>query len=245
MKIIDAYWDTENLGIPTYEITVELDDSSDTVIEGCIKIISAGKAYIVMKVPRGRNDLYASLTKQGFVFNECQLSMRINKREFSRIQQSLGAYFEANEFAPFDSLGIERLIQGIDQGLFETDRIALNPLFGLEVANERYKKWILSSIDNEDYLVEETFYKGTPIGFGMYRLDKPLVYGLLGASYRNANRGGYFINGMYNTIVKFFAQGYTAYSAKISSNNLPIIKVYQTLGVAITDIDYVFTYCEQ
>lgn len=242
MKVTEAFWDTETLGIPTLEIVFEPDDDANEREEQLEIIRSMDNVYCVVKAPISEVGLYQILNKHGFAFVESQLLMRMKKKDFGHIQKAYGSLFEKVDFVTNDSSNIDRVFREIDSGLFSTDRIALDPDFGIKLANLRYKKWLLSCLDSPLYKIEETLFQGRPVGFSMTRLSKPIFIGLLGASYQSAMKEGHYINGVYNSLLNYFAEGYTIYQASISSNNYPVLKVNQTLGVSITEIQNVFTY---
>ena len=241
MITTEAYWDTATLGVPTYEILLEKDDSLAAVLDEIKKLLLASRIYCVLKIPCKVYEVQEELTRLGFLFNECQLCMQTSRREFANIQNSMGKYFTPRKYRLIDSSNAQNLLKELDTGIFTTDRIALNPHFGLEKANLRYKKWIQNCLDKPEYRITESLLGGIPVGFGMDRLDKPLVTGLLGANYKGYEGKLSYINGMYDSTSEYFSLGYDIFRTYVSSNNIQIIKVLEKLGFHIENSSYVFT----
>lgn len=241
MIITEAYWDTETLGVPTYEISLEKDDSLAAILDEIKDLLLASRIYCVLKIPCEVYEVQEELASLGFLFNECQLCMQTSKRDFAKIQITMGKYFTPRKYRLIDSSNAQNLMKELDAGIFTTDRIALNPHFGLKLANLRYKKWIQDCLDKPDYRITESLLGEIPVGFGMDRLDKPLVKGLLGANYLGFKGILSYINGMYDSTSEYFSQGYDIFRTHVSSNNIQILKVLEKLGFHIEETSYVFT----
>lgn len=241
MIITEAFWDTETLGVPTYEISLDNSDSLAAILSEIQYLLLANRIYCVLKIPSEAYDICGELTSLGFLFNECQLCMQTSKREFSKIQNTLGKYFTPRKYRYIDSSNAQNLMKELDKEIFTTDRIALNPHFGSKLANLRYKKWIQNCLDKPQYRITESFLGDIPVGFGMDKLDKPLVIGLLGANYTGFQGKLSYINGMYDNTSEYFTNGYDTFRTYVSSNNLKILRVLEKLGFHMESSSYVFT----
>ena len=72
MQIIDAHWDTRNLGLKTAEITF---DKEDVAIDNdAIAAAINEYEYCVAKTPLGCLPLYKQLSEIGFQFAECSIT---------------------------------------------------------------------------------------------------------------------------------------------------------------------------
>ncbi len=240
MKIIDAIWDKKNLGMNAVEISIEPGDTADLLRCSLDKLAGSEPAYQVAKVPADLPEFNRELGGLGFSFAECQLTMKINKEQFAYVENRWEDYMEAVQFRRVTRENSEELLSQFEAGIFKTDRIALEPRFGIGIANLRYKNWVWDCMERPEYLVEETLIDGVPIGFGLFKLEGPKISGLLGGAYLNAAGSGYYVNGMYRTLQKNFSLGYKRFEGKVSSNNPPIVTVYECLGASISEIKYVF-----
>lgn len=242
MKLVDAHWDTDTLGVPTIELTLDDEDTPESVLSKIKSIISNDKVYCVIKIPAGIYDRYISISESGFVFDECQLCMRIGKNEFFRVQNRLGKYFSPRRYRVINSGNAGNLLKELDNQIFTTDRIARNPHFGMKLANQRYKKWIISCLDNPAYRITESYIGKEASGFGMDKLNFPEVIGILGANYPGFEQKASYINGMYDSTSEYFSKGFTSFRTYVSSNNMQIIKVLQALGFTFAETKYIFSY---
>ena len=135
MKITDCIWEKTNLGVSTIEITL---DEGDTMQQ----LAATGYErydYVVAKVPVGMNHLHRYLAHQGFVFVECQcrLSKEIGPELLS--YDKVAAVAEQLNFVPVTSkVQLDGIKRQVLQGMFSTDRISLDPRFGIETAARRY-----------------------------------------------------------------------------------------------------------
>lgn len=222
-------------------MTVETSDHPEEITGVLESIIHMEKTYCVLKYPSICFSGGQDLTGLGFTFFESQLNFKTTKREFARIQRDMGRHVTPRIFRLIDSSNADNLLHEFDKGIFQTDRIALNPAFGPTLANLRYKKWLISCLDKPEYRITETLWNGKPVGFGMDRLVGDRVIGLLGANYPGFEGKLSYINGMFDSTSQYFAEGYKVFVSSVSSNNIQIIRIFEKLGFIVADIQYVFT----
>ena len=127
MKMIDAEWEQRNLGVSAVEIEVEPNDSFEDfqrALSGC------DARYLVAKISVSRSDFLFGLPELGWRFVEAQESLSL-QRSVYRVPKMLRR---------FDDRCVYRLAENRDQaraalrhfrdGSFDTDRVALDPMFG-------------------------------------------------------------------------------------------------------------------
>ena len=236
MKITDAYWELRNLGISAQEVEIESRDTSDQLRKE-IPLLDA--SYQVVKVPTGRMDIYPILRDKGFSFAEASIKVSHTLKEFSastlieRIAKNL-------DYEEMNAEDIVMMKEQILKGLFQTDRVVLDPYFSSKQAANRYIMWI----DDERERGSRLFvfkYRQDPVGFTCMRETEPGVfYPVLGGIY-NIDKPlplGNVTTFKQLEIAKSL-DGKVLYTV-ISSNNNTIVRAYSQLGYAFDDIRYVF-----
>lgn len=234
MKLTDAVWEKRNLGLTTAEITVELGDTAEILRE---RLPAVKAEYQVAKAPHGRMDLYFALQEQGFAFSEASI----------RVSHEIGTY----KCPPL----IERLLNKVSyeempdlvtmehyirKGMFQTDRVILDPFFTSEQAAERYIGWMRDEQERGARLFHYT-YQGAPIGFSCMRgNEEGEYYPVLGGIYPNDKPLPFGMVILYKQLdIARDLDGKRLYTY-ISSNNLPVVKAYNQCGYSVEEVQYVF-----
>lgn len=242
MKIIDAFWDTKNLGLNTLEIIIEHNDTAEEVNNlGDLLTERRQGCYTVVKIPSTRPDILASLASPWLRFAESTFDLRLKiegdnfpvPKLFERIDKKIS-------YCPVRTAEQEqRLELEIRKGIFSTDRISLDPRFGKTVAAQRYLNWLNAEKAKGSELYE-LMQGEVPFGFfalkalGDGKFDNFLA-GLY-PSYLNAGLGFAMIGKAIEAIHKIGGKGYNTH---VSSNNFSVFRLYQHYGFEIHSISYV------
>ena len=152
MKITNATWEKRNFGMDAYEISIEKKDMRD--YQEVLKKIDEQNfhnAYVVIKMPTGNLKLLHALEDKGYRFLETQLSM-VNHFEPIESESNMLALDIKNEctveIAPKKIEEWDKVINKITPGMFDTDRVSLDPALGNDMACKRYKNWCRDLFDN-------------------------------------------------------------------------------------------------
>lgn len=235
MNIIDAYWEKRNLGVSCKELNCELNDN----IADVKKIVSSIDAdYTVIRVPSPKVDLLFYFQSIGFFVIETNIHLVKNLRDIElpfRYQK-----YESRIVArKANTDEVNKIMGEIRNGVFDTDKIALDPLFSLKQSANRYENWVSEELNKKStaYIVANM---DKDIGFFILRNDDDTNYNaLFGALYKDTNATGFG-----------FAVGYSAFkvakklSAKtiftaVSSNNLAALRMNLSIGYEIDNVHYV------
>ena len=238
MKVTHATWERRNLGRDAWEITLDRKDMED--VSGVIKTLNDEKfkgAYVCVKLPVGNLKMVHALEDDGFRFLEVQLSL-ISHFEPANIlsqRESMGNV----EFKTVEktSEAWERIIQKVPAGLFDTDRIALDPRFGPDVARRRYQNWMRDLLANPKSRLTVMVVDGNEIAFGLDIVDEGRVEGVLGATFEEFRNSGYGMLSMAG-----YDEGELAmkHRTAVSSNNQAVLRTHQNCGRIIYKEMYVF-----
>lgn len=240
MRVIDCYWEIDNLGKKTVEIELE---SADVVSSDIIENLSSGYEYIVIKVPVNRVDINYILSKTGFTMIESQLTIFKNYKDFNFEDKFVSFIYDDVDFKEIETeKDFNKIINSITPNMFTTDRVYLDPQFGPEISSHRYKNWLTSSFNKRENKFYEYLYKGNRVGFTMYREELNAWKGLLGGVYEKYQNEGLGV---------LTASSFFLYAKKrnikmkrligaISSNNLPMVSIYNYLDFKLLSNNYVF-----
>jgi len=240
MEYIDCTWEFKNIGEKTVEILVLESDIFDE--EELVNNIS-NYEYIVIKVPVCKMDFCVGLQKMGFTFIESQFHISKKYKDFDvndRLVRVLAtkAHFTNVE----DEEDLKYVINSMNSNMFSTDRICLDKNLGPQLGLRRYRNWIISEFESRKSQIINYNFNDKNIGFGMFRIDNRVLYGLLGGIYKKHQDCGL---GLLTPIAGLlFCKEHNIRIEKmitsISSNNVPVMQLYNYLNFTINSIKYVY-----
>ena len=241
MKIVDAYWEKRNLGIDTKEITIESTDSIAELKKTLNFLKDDIKQYIVVKLPIGKPESIQLLTEFGFIFTESlfEVSLDLKKYTLPKIFEKFDVMLSCCQISSDDDL--KRLEKELYKGVFETDRIALNPMFGIEVAAKRYMNWIQDEIKKEAKIFEIR-HKNEALGFFAIKPLSANKYSVfLAGMYLNKDNAFFGFSILSKSIEEILKMGGKSIKTHISSNNLSVVRLYAQFGFIPSNICYVMS----
>lgn len=238
MKIIKATWENRNLGRDAYEITLDRKDLKDfdTTLQE-IRAQDFTGAYVVVKMPVGDLKAMHALEDDGFRFMETQFYITDYFKPKETPDERVDLMKNAERIIiPKDKKEWERVISKITPDMFDTDRISLDPLLGKEIACKRYQNWCRDLFNNPNSWMWVMKVDGQEVSFGLNIRDeeKQMDDGILGGVFAEFKNEGY---GIFQACDK--AESKTKVKTAVSSNNPPMLRIYQHFGKIITKELYV------
>ena len=236
MQIIDAFWEKRNLGVSCQEIHFEKTDSVDDFWRISTKL---NAEYQIAKVPSGATDLLLFLQSRGYQFIEMNIHLERNLTDIilPTILRKFAAKIFVNEPSEEE---LETVFSTIKAGVFKTDKVALDPYFGLEKSGRRYYHWIQDELNQNSkcYIIK---YNDRPLGFNILKNNDNKEYNaLFGALFPDAQAipgVGVFLP--YYNCLKARDSGGTHISTGVSSNNVQALRTNQIIGFEVTEISYI------
>ena len=234
MKLIDAWWEKRNLGVETKELICEktyaLEEVEKTINELCA-------AYLVVKVPSSRSDLTRCIQMAGFSYIEDLIGVTHDLHDVKRssLHQRL---YDATSYRKMGKEDIEQLLEEIEKGMFNSDRISNDSLFEEGRAAERYVNWTKDLL-SKGALPYVILYKEEPAGFIILKTQDQISYtSVLGGGYEKFRRSGLGVIQKEQEIVKKL--GGKSVETQVSSNNPAQLKALVLNGYIPQNIEHVF-----
>ena len=241
MKIIDAHWEKRNLGLTCKEVLVSESDSITELNDVISSFAHLSHHYFVFKIPNGMFEHIQLLTENGYIFTEALLEVSLNVNEIS-IPPQIARFDPLIEYREIlDADGFISIGKKIEKGIFNTDRIALNPNFGTKVSSTRYKNWLGDEIDNGAKIYEIN-YQASPIGFfALKKISEKEYDNFLAGMYLDQNNFGLGFSIITKPVEEVIKINGNLITTHISSNNLQVMRLYFQLGFLPKSIVYVMT----
>ena len=237
MKIIDAVWEKENLGVETKEIVIEKGDAKSAVLKSLSEIFAQ---YLVVKVPSDFEPISYELFNLGFVFIETmnRLGNNMQLKPISEQKQKIVQETDCVEMSGTDFEYMSKKI--MEDLMFRTDRIARDPYFSLEQANRRYVNWLRSERERGAALLKFV-YHGDDVGFNCCKyLGNGIYEDLLGGIYTEFAGRGLAVNFVYKLNEFVTKRNGKKIVTAVSSTNVRAISHHINNGDIVESSNYVF-----
>ena len=235
MKVVDAFWEKRNLGVAAVSFHIGAEDTLNEVLP----IIKTNKtAYQTAIVDPSRSEIMLELQINGFTFIECSLSLEASADGID-VPKTLRRFLPQMSYRPATDVEIQSIKSAVESGeLFTTDKISLDPFFGVKKAGIRYSFWIDDLIKTGKTVYAITF-KDTVIAFEIAGFSEGTVEYYLGGMLPSvySRMMGALISAPGNVYWK--EQGASLFRTSVSSNNMAILKIHQSYGFKIVKCKYV------
>jgi hypothetical protein len=195
--------------------------------------------YTVVKVPIGRVDISLYLQDAGYRFIELITTCHHDGRipALPSVQQRI---IDSVPYRKMDEYDLEEAFTMICGGMFDTDRVSLDPRFSRAQAASRYIGWIEDEIARGSQMFKIE-YKGRSAGFfNLRHVGNRSAAAAIGGVYPEFQKAGLGICINYFEIVEGLKQGARRIVTSFSSNNRGAAAIHFLLGYSIGDQYYVF-----
>lgn len=235
MVITDAFWEKRNMGVETAEIKIEMGDS---VSECRQNLATVNASYQVVKLPSGMIEMQRMLQDEGFYYMETLVKLKHDLKEcpLNSVQKRL---IQDASYKEMDDADLEYMFQKIDEGLFTTDRIILDPYFTEKQAHDRYKGWLRDELSRTGKAYK-LIYKEDVVGFCVHRVEDKASYGILGGMYPEYLQAGLGFLSLYGSIMIERDRKARCLIADVSTNNMASLRNEVAIGFRVMDVANVF-----
>ncbi len=236
MKLIEQPWEKVNLGLKSVEFRFENEDRPDEIDSNVLD--NSVYDYQICRVPAGRMDLMYLLQMHGFAFAECRFELSASLKELN-LPKAYLRVAEGMDYHAADALELEDIFRSIHSGVFDSDKIALDPYFRREQSGIRFANYARQEIEKGMAFPHIVTVAGRPIGFFIVqRLNEKTSYSLLAALYEKENNIGLGFATIYYPMLQSKEQGMKKIVTGVSSNNVNSLKIHLSLGYEIKSMNY-------
>lgn len=236
MKLTHATWEKRNIGLDCYEVVIEAGDNADMLRERAPEFETD---YTVVKVPVGRVDISFYLQSAGYRFVEVITTCH-HDGKLPTLPRVLQRIIDTASYAEMDAADLDEAFAMIRGGMFDTDRVSLDPYFTREQATGRYIGWIQDEIARGSQMFKLVF-KGRNAGFfNLRNVGNQTVAAAVGGVYPEFQKAGLGVCLNYFEIVEGVRQGARRIVTSFSSNNRGAAAIHFLLGYGLGDQYYVF-----
>lgn len=240
MKTTHAVWELDNIGTDTWEIWLDAEDTSEMLAAEEQRIKAQGAEYIVVKTPPNCQQLLFGLPALGYTFVEMVFHVAIRRSEY-HMPDNIARFDRGLTVAQrTEEADLERICGMIRKGIFVSDRVSLDPAFGVDKGGNRYANWLRGMLKNGGFLYE-VLGGDKPIGFFVIcRKDENTVDPVLMGMYDEKNDRGMGALLHKKTLDTCFTHECKRLTSTIVSNNTKALSVYVNAGATITDTLYTY-----
>ncbi len=236
MKIVDAVWERRNLGVSTQEVTIEHQDVIEDIMD-TIKCLTA--QYQVIKIPTGMIQAMWSLEDNGFRYVETVINVTYDLSQIS-LPEHFKRINNVIEYCPMGSDDMEQMYDEIRNGMFNTDRVAIDPTFSIDQASDRYTGW-LHDEESRGTPFYKYVYKNKTVGFfALKKITEKTFYPFLAGIYNEYRRTPIGAVYLYKPLLEAKRLGGKTVSTYVSLNNFGAIRVHVDYGFVFKESYCVF-----
>lgn len=240
MRMINAHWERRNLGVGVAELELETTDGLDEI--DAAESTAADVGYLVLKTPVSRSDLLFGLPARGWQFVEAQESLLLRRDDF-RVPAALARFDAASSWRLAETAEeAERILAPYRFGSFDTDRVALDPVFGPKIAGTRYYNWA-TDVFRGGGEIFECLYRDRSIGSFVFQpeANRPRVNrAILGAMLPEYQERGFGTLFFKKNMDAAFDRSYDEIRTQISSNNPTVFRLWLAFGAELLETRYVY-----
>ncbi len=235
MIIKETPWETRNLGVQTsVEFYFEVTDVtiSETVLKNTIY------RYQVAHVPVGRVDLVNELLDNGFSFSETKIELSADLKALS-LPNRFARFSEKLSYHAADEQEITRIFKSMKEGVFATDKVALDPYYDACKAGERYVYWTQDEINSGSTWAYIVTNDGLDLGFFVLkRVTDRIGDSFLAGLFDKERDSGLGFSVLYFPMLEAKNNGIKKMVTGVSSNNPDSLKMHLALGYEIKNMVY-------
>lgn len=238
MRVIDCHWEQKNIGKKTVEITIETTDHYDCSL---IERQTHGYEYAVVKVPMNMPAFNLGLSKLGYTCIETQMNVGIDYSNFDF--SKVAHFYDDTSYEYVDTIDdFNTIVSHIQPGMFSTDRISIDPEYGETMGCQRYINWLTTEYESKRSQLIKVLYRNEHVGFMLVRIEDDNIELLLNGLYKEYQGKGLGLLTPASPMMytKKNDLQITKETTSISSNNIPVVKLYNRLQFQLLSQTYVY-----
>lgn len=238
MNIIDCKWELKNINKKTVEITIDRGDDFDSDM---LSQHTHNFEYAVVKVPMNMPSFNIGLAEMGYICIETQMNVGISMADFD-FSKVAHLYNDTRYEIVENHQDYLSVISNIEPGMFSTDRVCIDTHFNGEIGCRRYINWLTTEYESKKSQLVKVIYLDKHVGFMLIKLGNNTIDLLLNGLYKPYQGKGLGILTPASPMmfIKKNSLPIENEITSISSNNIPVVKLYNRLDFKLIQQTYVF-----
>ena len=237
MKILDMPWEKDNIGVNSVEF--RFDGTEEISQIDCAISTNNFYDYQVCRIPANSMKLAYFLQEKGFKYSETAFELTADLRE-DKLPVVYKKYIDFFSYHEADSKELSLVDKTIREGIFDTDRIALDDYFGIDKSGNRFGNWCKQELErgsSKCYIVKTST---SPLGFFVLKHESESISdSFLAALFKKENMGlGFSV--LYYPFIQARKERKKKIITRVSSNNIVSLKTHLEIGYKINKLNYLF-----
>ena len=221
MKVLNAYWDERITGLKTCEIIFEKGDTYQMYLDSAVEETFH---FSVIKIPVSDLKLVHQMEEIGYRYLENQITISLEVDQTERIDQKWKRFLSGfSYYLVTDKIQLDSLIAEVEDNMFETDRISLDPYFSNSVSSRRYSNWIndMYEIKNSNFYITKKGNENAGF-FSIKSISERVCSCPIAGIYNKYKTHGFFFALTWFWLAESKIMGYRKLISSISTNNKAI-----------------------
>ena len=234
-------WDDPHFGLESMELAVTDADSDGAALAEAEKVLSSGRVYCAAKIPMKRVFLVHALEEKGFRFLETQAELHLNLSKDFHLEKYLLSVAERGRIEPVSIEDFPSLLSRLD-GVFDSDRICLDPALGPDVSLLRYRSWLSDRFGKDGAHISWIIADGKRAGFFFLESEGDFADSALAGLFSEFKGSGYAPLIISSHIGCAKELGCRKLVTRVSMNNMESLRLHLAFGYQIATANYVMRH---
>jgi GNAT superfamily N-acetyltransferase len=237
LNIINATWEKRNLDVVAIEANLDGSESPADLE----RIRDLNCEYAVVRCPAGAIELMFKIEDMGYYYIESMLDVRHDLKNIGttldRVSRRIA---DSVSYAEMNAAEIEELWAQLRLGIFDTDRIYVDPAFTPDKSANRYVGWLGDELGRGGKIFKCVLNEKTA-GYFCTRFDDNGVAHIVSVgTYKDFQTAGLGISFVNASLKQAVEAGAKLAHGGVSSNNMPSLKAHLAAGYLITSAQYIY-----
>ena len=239
MNIKETPWETRNLGVESsIEFWFDSADNADDELFVREVFGNTEFSYQVAHVPAGKIKIVNKLLNDNFWFSEAKIVLTRDLKNIV-LPKILERFCQEMSYHQANTKEIRKIYHSMKNGIFATDKVALDPHFNAEIAGKRYVYWTQDEIAAGRAYVYVVTRADMDIGFFVLkRTNERVGDSFLAALFDQKRDSGLGFSVLYFPLVEAKRLGFGKIVTGVSLNNPDSLKIHMALGYQIKNAYY-------
>ena len=241
MTLRRTVWDDPHFGLESMKLLVSDADSDEAVLNEAEKVLALRRIYCAVKIPMKRVALIHALEDGGFRFLETQAELHLNLSKDFQPERFLLAAAERGKYEIVKAEDFPSLLERLD-GVFDSDRIRLDPAFGSDISLSRYRGWLADRFGKDGAHILWIIADGKRAGFFFLERTGASADSALAGLFSEFKGSGYAPLIISSHIGCAKELGCRKIVTRVSMNNMESLRLHLAFGYQLASANYVMRH---